>query len=335
MSNYDEDIDYQTNALRSFIQETVSGVPTNNEEPLDFSLSDLPLSNNTEDVPDDIIYRNQRSTTDKVIDTVQDYGVKAVGGVAQGGLALMELSTLVPRTANYTVGKTADALGFDSVALKSKEFERDVSSWINDKNTGINQFVEDLTSDYGRYASQKGFQWSDPLSDESLYSLGANISNLAGNFAVGFGFGGGASKVANVAGKGVSTLGQKVMPYAWGKFGNYMNKVSKKLTTRFPVENVQKAIGRVLDNTGVAPHILYWMGMSANDLQHEAYNVFDRIPDEYKSHSPKFLHILELVKSQNPELTPEQQIKKADEIVTLENYTRELFETYTKIIRGK
>ena len=34
------------------------------------------------------------------------------------------------------------------------------------------------------------------------------------------------------------------------------------------------------------------------------------------------------------ELT-ENCIKKADEIVTLENYTRELFETYTKIIRGK
>lgn len=317
MSNYDEDIDYQTNALRSFIQETVSGVPTNNEEPLDFSLSDLPLSEHKGDVSDAIPYDKYRTTAQKVGDFAQDLGANVLGGMAQGGLALIELPTLVPRTANYIVGKTADALGLDSVAHKSKELESDVSSWINDKNTGINQFVEDLTSDYGRYASQKGFRWNE-FDDESLYSLGANISNLAGNFAVGIGFGGGASKVANVTGKGVSTLGQKVMPNALDKFGNYMNKVSKKLATRFPVEKVQKAIGRVLDNTGVAPHILYWMGMSANDLQHEAYNVFDRIPDEYKSYSPKYQHILELVKSQNPELTPEQQIKKADEIARSE-----------------
>lgn len=316
MSNYDEDIDYQTNALRSSIQETVKGVPTNNEEPLDFSLSDLPLRENTEDVGT-LPYDKYRTTTEKVGDTVQDYGVKAVGGVAQGGLALMEAPTLVPRTANYIAGKTADALGLDSVAYKSKELESDVSSWINDKNTGINQFVEDLTSDYGRYAYQKGFRWNE-LDDESLYSLGANFTNFAGNFAVSLGIGGGASKVANVAGKGVSTLGQKVMPNALDKFANYMNKASKKLTTRFPKENVQKAIGRVLDNTGIAPQMLYWMGISANDLQHEAYNAFDRIHDEYKSYSPKYQHILELVKSQNPELTPEQQIKKADEIARSE-----------------
>ena len=110
MSNYDENLDYQTNALRSFIQETVSGVPTNNEEPLDFSLSDLPLRDNTEDVgiaP----YDEYRTTTQKVGDFVQDLGASVLGGTAQIVPTAMQVATFVPRQVNSIVGKTADALG--------------------------------------------------------------------------------------------------------------------------------------------------------------------------------------------------------------------------------
>ena len=48
--NYNEYIDYQTNASRRLIKEIVEGVPTNQSEPQDFSLSDLPLGEYPEDV---------------------------------------------------------------------------------------------------------------------------------------------------------------------------------------------------------------------------------------------------------------------------------------------
>ena len=157
MSNYDENLDYQTNALRSFIQETVHGVPTDNTEPLDFSLSDLPLRDNTEDVgiaP----YDEYRTTTQKVGDFVQDLGANVLGGMAQIVPTAMQVGTFVPRQVNSLVGKTADVLGLDSLELASKEFENKTASLIDDTYSGIRQGVEELTSDYGRYASQKGFQ---------------------------------------------------------------------------------------------------------------------------------------------------------------------------------
>lgn len=65
-------------------------------------------------------------------------------------------------------------------------------------------------------------------------------------------------------------------------------------------------------------HILYCVGISANELQHEAFNAFDRIPLEYKMNSPKFNHILELVQNQKPELTSEQQFEYANSLARSE-----------------
>ena len=180
MSNYDEDIDYQTNALRSFIQETVDGVPTNNEEPLDFSMSDLPLRENREDVSGAIPYDKYRTTAQKVGDFAQDLGATTLGGMAQIVPTAMQVGAFVPRQVNSLVGKTADVLGLDSLELATKEFENKTASLIDDTYSGIRQGVEELTSDYGRYAKQKGFQWSDPFSDESLYVLSMNVAEFIG-----------------------------------------------------------------------------------------------------------------------------------------------------------
>ena len=90
-----ENLEYQRNASRSFIQETVYGVPTNKVEPPDFSLDDLPLRENTEDVSGAIPYDKYRT-------------------------------------------------------------------------------------DYGRYAKQKGFQWDEPFSDESLYVLSMYVAKFIG-----------------------------------------------------------------------------------------------------------------------------------------------------------
>ena len=182
-ADYNEDIEYQTNALRSFIKETVDDVPTNQSEPQDFSLSDLPLSNNTEYVPNDIIYRYQRSTTDKVIDTVQDLGVQAVGGVAQIGPTALQVGAFVPRQVNSLVGNVAEVLVLESLELKLKEFENKAASLIDDTYSGIRQGVEDLSSDYKHYASQKGFRWDD-LDNESLYVLSSYVAEFLGRMAI-------------------------------------------------------------------------------------------------------------------------------------------------------
>lgn len=328
MSNYDEDIDYQTNALRSFIQETVSGVPTNNEEPLDFSLSDLPLSEHKGDVSDAIPYDKYRTTAQKVGDFVQDLGATTLGGMAQIVPTAMQVGTFVPRQVNSLVGKTADALGLDSLELATKEFENKTASLIDDTYSGIRQGVEELTSDYGRYASQKGFQWSDPFSDESLYSLVMGVGDFVGSMASMPGFGAGAKVGKTVAGKvGEYALkgSEKVMPKltqatakGLNKIVNYAYKVTNKLATRYPVNKVTNAMGKMLSERNIGSHMLYWAGISANELQHEAYNAFDRIPDEYKMYSPKFNHILELVRNQKPELTPEQQLEYANSLARAE-----------------
>lgn len=328
MSNYDEDIDYQTNALRSFIQETVSGVPTNNEEPLDFSLSDLPLRENREDVSDAIPYDKERSAVQKVGDFVQDLGATTLGGMAQIVPTAMQVGTFVPRQVNSLVGKTADVLGLDSLELASKEFENKTASLIDDTYSGIRQGVEELTSDYGRYASQKGFQWSDPLSDESLYSLVMGVGDFVGSMASMPGFGVGA-KAGGTVGKKVGEYAlkgsEKVVPKltqatakGLNKIVNYAHKVTNKLATRYPVNKVKNAMGEMLSKQNIGSHMLYWAGISANELQNEAYNAFDRIPDEYKMFSPKFNHILELVRNQKPELTPEQQLEYANSLARAE-----------------
>lgn len=326
--NYNEYIDYQTNASRRLIKEIVEGVPTNQSEPQDLSLSDLPLSNNTEDVPDDIIYRNQRSTTDKVLDNVQDFGASVLGGVAQIVPTAMQVSAFVPRQVNSIVGKTADALGLDSLELATKKFEDKTASLIDDTYSGIRQGVEELTSDYGRYAKQKGFQWSDPLSDESLYSLVMGVGDFVGSMASMPGFGAGAKVGKTVAGKvGEYALkgSEKVVPEltqatakGLNKIVNYAHKVSNKLATKYPVNKVTNAMGKMLSKQNIGSHMLYWAGISANELQNEAYNAFDRVPKEHKMYSPKFRHILELVQNQKPELTPDQQFEYANSLARAE-----------------
>jgi hypothetical protein len=328
MSNYDEDIDYQTNALRSFIQETVEGVPTNNEEPLDFSLSDLPLGENREDVSDAIPYDKYRTTAQKVGDFAQDLGATTLGGMAQIVPTAMQVGAFVPRQVNSIVGKTADALGLDSLELATKEFENKTASLIDDTYSGIRQGVEELTSDYGRYASQKGFQWSDFLSDESLYSLVMGVGDFVGSMASMPGFGVGAKVGKTVAGKvGEYALkgSEKVVPKltqayakALNKIVNYTYNVSNKLVTKFPVNKVTNAMGKMLSEHNIGSHMLYWAGISANELQNESYNAFDRVPKEYKMYSPKFNHILELVQNQKPELTPEQQYEYANSLARAE-----------------
>lgn len=328
MSNYDEDIDYQTNALRSFIQETVHGVPTNNAEPLDFSLSDLPLSEHKGDVSDAIPYDKERSAAQKVGDFVQDLGAIVLGGTAQIVPTAMQVGAFVPRQVNSIVGKTADALGLDSLELATKEFENKTASLIDDTYSGIRQGVEELTSDYGRYASQKGFQWSDPFSDESLYSLVMGVGDFVGSMASMPGFGAGAKVGKTVAGKvGEYALkgSEKVVPKltqatakGLNKIVNYTHKVANKLATRYPVNKVTNAMGKMLSEQNIGSHMLYWAGISANELQHEAYNAFDRIPKEHKMYSPKFNHILKLVQNQKPELTPEQQFEYANSLARAE-----------------
>ena len=230
MSNYDEDIDYQTNALRSFIQETVSGVPTDNAEPLDFSMSDLPLSEHKGDVSDAIPYDKERITAQKVGDLAQDLGAKVLGGMAQIVPTAMQVGTFVPRQVNSLVGKTADALGLDSLELASKEFENKTASLINDTYSGIRQGVEELTSDYGRYASQKGFQWSDPFSDESLYSLVMGVGDFVGSMASMPGFGAGAKVGKTVA----------------GKVGEYALKGSEKVVTEL-TQATAKGLNKIVN----------------------------------------------------------------------------------------
>ena len=326
--NYNEYIDYQTNASRRLIKEIVEGVPTNQSEPQDLSLSDLPLSNNTEDVPDDIIYRNQRSTTDKVIDGVQDFGASVLGGTAQIVPTAMQVSAFVPRQVNSIVGKTADLLGLDSLELATKKFEDKTASLIDDTYSGIRQGVEELTSDYGRYAKQKGFQWSDPFSDESLYSITMGVGDFIGSMASMPGFGVGAKAGKTVAGKvGEYALkgSEKVVPEltqatakGFNKIVNYAHKVSNKLATKYPVNKVTNAMGKMLSKQNIGSHMLYWAGISANELQNEAYNAFDRVPKEHKMYSPKFRHILELVQNQKPELTPDQQFEYANSLARAE-----------------
>lgn len=65
-------------------------------------------------------------------------------------------------------------------------------------------------------------------------------------------------------------------------------------------------------------HMLYCVGISANEIQHDAYEAFDRVPLENKMHSPKFINILELVQREKPELTPEQQLKYANSLARSE-----------------
>ena len=328
MSNYDEDIDYQTNALRSFIQETVHGVPTDNAEPLDFSLSDLPLRENREDVSYAIPYDKERSATQKVGDFVQDLGATTLGGMAQIVPTAMQVGTFVPRQVNSLVGKTADLLGLDSLELATKKFEDKTASLIDDTYSGIRQGVEELTSDYGRYAKQKGFQWSDPFCDESLYSITMGVGEFIGSMASMPGFGVGAKAGKTVAGKvGEYALkgSEKVVPEltqatakGLNKIVNYAHKVSNKLPTRFPVNKVKNAMGEMLSKQNIGSHMLYWAGISANELQNEAYNAFDRVPKEHKMYSPKFRHILELVQNQKPELTPDQQFEYANSLARAE-----------------
>lgn len=326
--SYNENIDFQTNALRSFIKGSVDGVPTDNEEPLDFSLSDLPLGEYPEDVSYAIPYDKERSTTDKVLDTVQDFGVATLGGMAQIVPTAMQVGAFVPRQVNSIVGKTADALGLDSLELATKKFEDKTASLIDDTYSGIRQGVEELTSDYGRYAKQKGFQWSDPLSDESLYSITMGVGDFIGSMASMPGFGAGAKVGKTVAGKvGEYALkgSEKVVPEltqatakGLNKIVNYTHKVANKLATRYPVNKVTNAMGKMLSKQNIGSHMLYWAGISANELQNEAYNAFDRIPKEHKMYSPKFKHILELVQNQKPELTPDQQYEYANSLARAE-----------------
>ena len=205
-SSYDEDIDYQTNTLRSFIQETVEGVPTNQTEPLDFSLSDLPLRENTEDVGT-LPYDKYRTTTEKVGDFVQD------------------------------------------------------------------SFVVPSDSDYVRYAMKKGFRWNE-LDDESLYVLGMYVSKFIG----------------------------MVIPWVILFFvlRKYIFYKPKYLVLLF------------------GSYMLYWVGISANEIQHDSYDAFDRVPLEYKMYSPKFRNILELVQRKKNELTPEQQLEYANSLARSE-----------------
>lgn len=326
--SYNENIDFQTNALRSFIKGSVDGVPTDNEEPLDFSLSDLPLGEYPEDVSYAIPYDKYRTTAQKVGDFAQDLGATTLGGMAQIVPTAMQVGTFVPRQVNSLVGKTADALGLDSLELATKKSEDKTASLIDDTYSGIRQGVEELTSDYGRYASQKGFQWSDPLSDESLYSLVMGVGDFVGSMASMPGFGAGAKVGKTVAGKvGEYALkgSEKVVPEltqatakGFNKIVNYAHKVSNKLATKYPVNKVTNAMGKMLSKQNIGSHMLYWAGISANELQNEAYNAFDRIPKEHKMYSPKFRHILELVQNQKPELTPEQQFEYANSLARAE-----------------
>lgn len=326
--SYNENIDFQTNALRSFIKGSVDGVPTDNEEPLDFSLSDLPLGEYPEDVSYAIPYDKYRTTAQKVGDFAQDLGATTLGGMAQIVPTAMQVGTFVPRQVNSLVGKTADLLGLDSLELATKKFEDKTASLIDDTYSGIRQGVEELTSDYGRYASQKGFQWSDPFSDESLYSLVMGVGDFVGSMASMPGFGAGAKVGKTVAGKvGEYALkgSEKVVPKltqatakGFNKIVNYAHKVSNKLATKYPVNKVTNAMGKMLSKQNIGSHMLYWAGISANELQNEAYNAFDRIPKEHKMYSPKFRHILELVQNQKPELTPEQQFEYANSLARAE-----------------
>lgn len=273
-ADYDENIDYQTNALRSFIQETVHGVPTDNAEPLDFSMSDLPLRENREDVSDSKSYDKYRTTAQKVGDFAQDLGANVLGGMAQIVPTAMQVGAFVPRQVNSLVGKTADALGLDSLELASKKFENKTASLIDDTYSGIRQGVEELTSDYGRYAKQKGFQWDDPFSDESLYMLSLYVAEFLGRMAI-----------------------PLVILLVLRKYIFYKPKYLVLL---------------------FGSYMLYWVGISANEIQHDSYDAFDRIPLQYKMYSPKYRHILELVKNQKPELTPEQQLEYANSLARAE-----------------
>ena len=204
-ADYNENIEYQKNALRSFIQETVYGVPTNKVEPPDFSLDDLPLGEFREDVSDAIPYDKERSPAQKVGDFVQDMTV--------------------------------------------------------------------ATSDYGRYAKQKGFRWDD-LDDESLYVLSLYVAEFLGRMAI-----------------------PLVILLVLRKYIFYKPKYLVLL---------------------FGSYMLYWAGISANEIQHDSYDAFDRVPLEYKMYSPKFRNILELVQRKKTELTPEQQLEYANSLARSE-----------------
>ena len=75
-------------------------------------------------------------------------------------------------------------------------------------------------------------------------------------------------------------------------------------------------------------HMLYCAGISANELQHDARETFDRVPKEHKMYSPKFRHIFELVQNQKPELTPEQQFEYANSLARSEFGKDALYSTY-------
>ena len=311
-----ENLDYQTNALRSFIQETVEGVPTNQTEPLDFSLSDLPLRENTEDVGT-LPYDKYRTTTEKVGDFVQDNTVAGVGGLAQIVPSAMTVASFVPRTANAIIGAGADTVGADTVSLATKEIENKIGSSIDYFTTGIRQGVDDLTSDYGHYANQKGFRWNE-LDDESLYSFALNVSDFLGSMAGSYGFGGGAKVATKVGGKISEKVSEKTANTVMPKVADYLHKAANKLATKYPINKVKNVMGRVLSKENFGSHMLYWSGISANEIQHDSYEAFDRVPLEYKMHSPKFRHILELVQREKPELTPEQQLEYANSLARSE-----------------
>lgn len=271
-ADYNENIDYQTNALRSYVQKAVNGVPINNEEPLDFSLSDLPLRENTEDVGI-LPYDKERSAAQKVGDFAQDLGANVLGGMAQIVPTALQVGASVPRQVNSLEGKAAGVLGLEELELKLKEYENYLGSLVDNSYSGIRQGVEELTSDYSRYAKQKGFRWDD-LDDESLYLIALNVSEFLGCMAI-----------------------PLVILLVLRKYIFYKPKYLILL---------------------FGSHMLYWAGISANEIQHDSYEAFDRVPLEYKMYSPKFRNILELVQRKKTELTPEQQLEYANSLARTE-----------------